>query len=366
MLSNPRKRVLVQDESLSLGAQLGKRRAGAYDDAQLPRVGSAECARLVTHDPSQGKRALILELGRPFSIGRAPVADYAIADRSVSNSHCRLYSLVSDTGQVLVCLRDVSSNGTLHNDRKLSHSTVILRTGDRIEIGRRVLRFFQTMHETPATGPPPPHVGPLADDGGAPRFDRVGDYVVLPCILGSGAFATVVLAFDLKRLNQVACKKMVKKVVTEQNLAAVRKEVEMLKQASHPNINKIVDVEVADGIVHIFLELVSGGDLFSYLVKKGRLDAPEAKWILYQVLQALVYLHEQLNVAHRDIKLENVILCDAGPFPRVQLADFGQASIANRDFQSLKGTLSYMAPEQLTEWTRKAGYDGKAADVWST
>ncbi|GAA5961265.1 hypothetical protein JCM3765_002890 [Sporobolomyces pararoseus] len=382
MLKNPRKRVLLDYDAstpptahdLSISgtstASAIKRHKGAYDGHELPLPVQGECARLVTNDPVHGKRALIIQPNQTFRIGRSQNSDYQIQDRSVSNSHCRFYSLVSDTGEILICLEDFSLNGTLHNDRRLSKSTVVLCEGDRIEVGTRVFRFFQTIKDTASVSNVtfPRTSSDLALDLSKTlsSFKRVGHYTVLPCTLGSGAFATVVLAFNTKTLKQVACKRMVNRVVGEKNLSSVRREVEMLKKASHPNINKIVDVEILDGIVHIFLELVSGGDLFSYLVKKGRLDASEAKWIIYQVLQALVYLHSEIIVAHRDIKLENVLLCNSGPFPKVQLADFGQAAIANRDFQSLKGTLSYMAPEILQGWTRRSGYDGKISDIWST
>lgn len=44
---------------------------------------------------------------------------------------------------------------------------------------------------------------------------------------------------------------------------------------------------------------MSGGDLFSYLVKNVQLSAAECKWIMYQLLLAVEYLHEIGNVAHR-------------------------------------------------------------------
>ncbi|GAA5843508.1 hypothetical protein JCM5353_003875, partial [Sporobolomyces roseus] len=231
-----------------------------------------------------------------------------------------------------------------------------------VRIGGQVFRFYQTVSTSPPTAPTTDNA-PLTIVKTPPQ---IGNYVILPHTIGSGAFATVWLALNTKTLKQVACKRMSRKVVGEKSLHNVRREIDILKRASHPNINKIEDVEVSDDSVHIFLELVSGGDLFSFLVKRGRLDAPQAKWILYQMLHALIYLHEEVNVAHRDIKLENVLLCGSGSFPKIQLADFGQATVADRDFQSLKGTLSYMAPEQLMGWTRREGYDGKIADMWST
>jgi len=125
----------------------------------------------------------------------------------------------------LICLEDVSLNGTLHNDRKLSKSTVVLIEGDRIEyfnltnstalsrfrltldrnrrIGSRVFRFFQTIKDT-STSAPAANVSrnstAIASNlsHALSSFQRVGDYTILPATLGSGAFATVVLAFNLK------------------------------------------------------------------------------------------------------------------------------------------------------------------------
>ncbi|BGP55026.1 hypothetical protein JCM8202v2_002619 [Rhodotorula sphaerocarpa] len=148
------------------------------------------------------------------------------------------------------------------------------------------------------------------------------------------------------------------------DLAGVKREVEMLMSASHPNINRVEAVEVDEH--NVFLELVPGGDLFSYLIKHGRIDAPEVKWIMYQILLGLRHLHDDINIAHRDIKLENIVLACAGPFPRVQLTDFGQARLADENFRSLQGTLQYMAPEQLLATSRHTGYSGKPADIWSS
>ncbi|GAA5863037.1 hypothetical protein JCM1840_002449 [Sporobolomyces johnsonii] len=355
MLPNPRKRVLL-DANDTASVPLAKRLKPACFSG-LPPPELNECARLVTRNASHGRRALVIQLDQPFYIGRSENCDYQLAEPSVSNTHCRIYALVVDTGEVLVYLEDVSTNGTLHNDRKVSRSTVVLCEGDRIEIGKQVFRYAQASAAQPANQLVQSVVKPPT---------QLGDYLILDRSLGSGAFSTVLLAFNTKTLRQVACKKMARSQVAGHSLASIQREIGILKSASHPNINKIEDVIITDNAVHLFLQLVSGGDLFSYLVKRGRLGAPQAKWILYQLLQGLHYLHETVNVAHRDIKLENIILCSSGSFPKIQLADFGQARYATRDFKSLKGTLQYMAPEQLTAWTRTSGYSGKLADMWST
>lgn len=53
---------------------------------------------------------------------------------------------------------------------------------------------------------------------------------------------------------------------------------------------------------HIFLQLCTGGDLFTYLINhirpRGHLIEGEAKYLVYQLFQALSYLHDK-NIAHR-------------------------------------------------------------------
>jgi hypothetical protein len=77
--------------------------------------------------------ALIVTRSRPFHIGRSPNNDYIVPHPAVSARHCAVYALEADTGEVLVCLEDESTNGILHNDRKVRHTTVVLNDGDKVE-----------------------------------------------------------------------------------------------------------------------------------------------------------------------------------------------------------------------------------------
>ncbi|GAA6057360.1 hypothetical protein JCM3770_005725 [Rhodotorula araucariae] len=350
---NPRRRTLLPApapaRALALAATL-----------HPPRV-EGECARLVTRTPSAGTQLVVVHLARPLVLGRSSAADYALESPLASCVHARISAVVSDTGHTLVSLADLSTNGTLVNGRRVHHHSVVLSDGDRFEIAGQLFRYVHTAPAPPALAPGP---GPAA---AVPQ--RVGDFLVYPRTLGSGAFSAVHLALDTRSLRQVACKKLARARVGKDRLEVIRREVAILRRANHPNINRIEHVEVDDVAVHIFLELVPGGDLFTYLLKHGRHDAPEAKWLLYQLLLALEYLHDTLGVAHRDVKLENVVLAltaaPGGRFPKAQLADFGQAKDAGARFKSLQGTLQYMAPEQLVAWTRHEGYDGKKADMWA-
>ncbi|KAL7337412.1 kinase-like domain-containing protein [Rhodotorula toruloides] len=305
VLHDPRKRVLAADDAVS--RPLKRTKHSLARNAQRAHAGTVglagtvngESARLVTRSPETGAQALIVTRSRPFHIGRSPNNDYIVPHPAVSARHCALYALEADTGEVVVCLEDESTNGTLHNDRKVRHTTVVLNDGDKVEIGGQVFRYHHTARDAAARQD--------AASDAAPQ--RVGDYLVLPRTLGSGAFSQVHLALSTVTLKQVACKKLPRRRVSGDRLLVIQREIDMLKSARHPGINKIEAVEVDNEFL----------------------------------LKALEYLHDELGVAHRDVKLENVILATRGPFPRVQ----------------------YMAPEQLLAWTRHEGYDGKKADIWA-
>ena len=135
----------------------------------------------------------------------------------------------------------------------------------------------------------------------------------------------------------------------------LRREFEILKCIDHPNIIRLEKAIYATNHIYIFQELLSGGDLLSYLECKGGLDEPEAAVIIFQILKALDYLHSR-GIAHRDIKPENILLTSWRKGARIVLTDFGQArkiieegdSEANAKVMSrmysMVGTHGYAAP----------------------
>lgn len=96
---------------------------------------------------------------------------------------------------------------------------------------------------------------------------------------------------------------------------------------------------------------MTGGDLHSYLERNGcGLNDMDACCIIYQVLQALDYLHGN-NVIHRDLKPENVLMSVPAVGARVILTDFGMAINADgptrgrsQRMVSARGTPGYAAP----------------------
>lgn len=96
---------------------------------------------------------------------------------------------------------------------------------------------------------------------------------------------------------------------------------------------------------YIFTELATGGDLFSLFTRYRVFEEIEIRWIIRQVLRAVVYIHSK-GIAHRDIKPEN-ILCIIAPSAayRIALSDFGDSAVATRGrMRSEVGTAFYRAP----------------------
>jgi len=325
-----------------------------------------EAGRLLTTDSSGVTQILIIKLNEhPWSLGRNHLADLTIDKPTVSNWHCKLYAIECDTGERIVCLEDLSTNGIRYNNRLVRKKAVILNNGDRVEIAGEVFSYTHSC-------PPGNYQGSPSTSALHFKPTMVGKYQITERVLGSGFFSVVHLAINQETGAQLACKIIKRQTSYRQSAREVRKfqqvvqqEVKLNASLDHPNINKILGLKQAKEKIYIFLELVTGGDLFGYVNRNKRLDENEAKFISYQLALALQYMHDQKQISHRDIKPENILLAHHGPDPRVLLADFGAARLADKAFCSMQGTMSYAAPEVLTVYTRPQGYDGKKADIWS-
>ena len=127
-----------------------------------------------------------------------------------------------------------------------------------------------------------------------------------------------------------------------------------MKNINHKNCVKLIELLKNEDKFFIVQELMLGGDLYKYSVCKPEYFTKEvvAK-ILIQLLEGLNYLHG-MNIVHRDIKLENVLLENKmtrdNLYPVVKIADFGLSSYLDPRLQGLNrfcGTPGYMAPEVL-------------------
>ncbi|KAI7811750.1 putative serine/threonine-protein kinase BRSK2 [Triplophysa rosa] len=142
-------------------------------------------------------------------------------------------------------------------------------------------------------------------------------------------------------------------------LLQVEREIAILKLIEHPHVLKLHDVYENKKYLYLVLEHVSGGELFDYLVKKGRLTPKEARKFFRQIISALDFCHSH-SICHRDLKPENLLLDEKN---NIRVADFGMASLQVGDslLETSCGSPHYACPEVI----RGEKYDGRKADVWS-
>ncbi|XP_074985418.1 serine/threonine-protein kinase BRSK2 isoform X9 [Caretta caretta] len=162
----------------------------------------------------------------------------------------------------------------------------------------------------------------------------------------------------------VTCQKVAIKIVNREKLSEsvlmkVEREIAILKLIEHPHVLKLHDVYENKKYLYLVLEHVSGGELFDYLVKKGRLTPKEARKFFRQIISALDFCHSH-SICHRDLKPENLLLDEKN---NIRIADFGMASLQVGDslLETSCGSPHYACPEVI----RGEKYDGRKADVWS-
>ncbi|XP_061825983.1 serine/threonine-protein kinase BRSK2 isoform X4 [Nerophis lumbriciformis] len=196
------------------------------------------------------------------------------------------------------------------------------------------------------------------DNSGAPHANYVGPYR-LEKTLGKGQTGLVKLGVHCVTCQKVAIKIVNREKLSESVLMKVEREIAILKLIEHPHVLKLHDVYENKKYLYLVLELVSGGELFDYLVKKGRLTPKEARKFFRQIMSALDFCHSH-SICHRDLKPENLLLDEKN---NIRIADFGMASLQVGDslLETSCGSPHYACPEVI----RGEKYDGRKADVWS-
>ncbi|XP_015430349.1 PREDICTED: serine/threonine-protein kinase BRSK2 [Dufourea novaeangliae] len=177
--------------------------------------------------------------------------------------------------------------------------------------------------------------------------------------LGKGQTGLVKLGVHCVLGKKVAIKIINREKLSESVLMKVEREIAIMKLIDHPHVLGLSDVYENKKFRYLVLEHVSGGELFDYLVKKGRLTPKEARRFFRQIISALDFCHSH-SICHRDLKPENLLLDEKN---NIKIADFGMASLqpAGSMLETSCGSPHYACPEVI----RGEKYDGRKADVWS-
>ena len=182
-------------------------------------------------------------------------------------------------------------------------------------------------------------------------YSDLNDLYEIKGVLGKGKFGLVKLGIHKESGRQVAVKIINKKLVSEVNVQQVKTEIDILKIAKHPNIIQLYDVFENEDTIYIIMEYCAGGDLFSYIEKRGfRLPETRAAEIIHKLCTSVYFLH-QYGIVHRDLKPENILMMDDSETADIRLLDFGLGKIIGPGEYCTDpfGTFSYVAPEVLQE-----------------
>jgi len=181
---------------------------------------------------------------------------------------------------------------------------------------------------------------------------QFGNYRLIR-LIGQGGFADVYLGQHI-HLNTQAAIKVLQMRVIGSNTEQFRNEARTIASLLHPNIIRVLDFGIEDGIPFLVMDYAPKGTLRQHSPKGVPLQPATFLPYVKQMASALQYAHDRKFV-HRDVKPENMLL---GRNNEVLLSDFGLVLIAqstgSRSIQEIGGTVAYMAPEQLQGKPRPA------------
>ena len=187
-------------------------------------------------------------------------------------------------------------------------------------------------------------------------FEEIGDFLLLQTI-GQGSFATVRVASNQYTKSYAAVKIIKKKNVTEEKF---KRELLIMKDLDHPFICKFFQFFENESCYYIFMEHIDGCSLLEYMNNNGILSEYKIKHFFCQLLSILSYLHNEKLVAHRDIKVENILIDKNN---NIRIIDFGLSNVfitPNGQLKTAVGSPAYASPEML----KGENYNSKA-DIWS-
>jgi protein-serine/threonine kinase len=92
----------------------------------------------------------------------------------------------------------------------------------------------------------------------------------------------------------------------ERITSSAKRELDILKRISHPCITRLLAYKELPDRCFYGLQLSNGGDLFDFASRHKSLLTPTLiKIIFKELVSAVQYLHDEMHVVHRDLKLES-------------------------------------------------------------
>ena len=210
------------------------------------------------------------------------------------------------------------------------------------------------------------------------KFQRFGKYLILDHLVDGGMAKICRARYLGEQANKMVAVKMVQPQFSndEAFVRMFQDELNITFGMLHPNIMQVYDYGKTSGQLYTAMEYIHGANLKQYLdrLKEKKVVFPVeiSSYIISQVCLGLHYAHtftdkltgKPYNIVHRDISPHNIMLTYDGA---VKVIDFGIAK-ANTNSEAtqagtIKGKLSYLAPEYLDGLELDARYDEFAVGI---
>eukprot|EP00127_Corallochytrium_limacisporum_P000566 Clim_evm5s19 gene=Clim_evmTU5s19 len=178
--------------------------------------------------------------------------------------------------------------------------------------------------------------------------------------LGAGSFGRVALVKDTATGKTYALKVLKKYhiIKTKQIDHVVNEKTIMAEMQPHPFIVRLYRTFRDTRYIYFLMEPILGGELFTYMRRKGKLENDQAVLYAAQVFSAFEHMHA-LSIVYRDLKPENILISSDG---YLKIIDLGFAKRIDGRTYTVCGTPEYLAPEII----RGGHGHGFAVDWWCT
>ncbi|MCQ2818546.1 MAG: protein kinase, partial [archaeon] len=147
--------------------------------------------------------------------------------------------------------------------------------------------------------------------------NEIGEYII-DDIIGKGDISNVYLAHSKTNKELFYA---IKEIISYERFSNYAKmELEIIKKIKHRNLVKIDDYIYSSKKLYLVMELCKQGDLLFQIQNNGKSTEIFTREVISQILNALDYLHNKKNIAHKNIKPQNILLFEENTF---KLSDIG-------------------------------------------
>jgi serine/threonine protein kinase len=173
-------------------------------------------------------------------------------------------------------------------------------------------------------------------------------------LIGQGTFSKVYEAEKIKSATLYAIK-VIPKCFSEQ----AETEINLFSNITHPTFVKLHEVLSDDESFYVVMELITKGTLLQHLNHLSNFSEHDACILFSHIFEGLCHLHNELKVAHLDLKLENIMI-DSTSHARIIDMGLSRSFSALNNLTTKRGSHPYCSPEMLTGKMITA-----KTDIWS-